>query len=269
MTLQQLFEAPGLPRQLIPDTLRREYDGDIGLASECVVANFVTSIDGVVALDDCAPSVIADGSEADRFVMALLRALSDAVVIGAGTLRAEPEHVWTPEFVFPGAADSFTTLRTTRGQSVAPCLVVLTNSGELDPSCPALVGGALVITTTAGARRLRRHLPETCTVVDAGPPPRVDPGRALERIRGEGHRILLCEGGPRLLGPLVEAGLVDELFLTVSPVLAGRVHGDGRMGLLEGTALPEECFHTARLVSIRTAGSHLFLRYELTAKDRR
>jgi riboflavin biosynthesis pyrimidine reductase len=83
-------------------------------------------------------------------------------------------------------------------------------------------------------------------------------------VRAEGHRRLLTEGGPTLVARLAEEGLLDELFLTLSPVLAGRRSGDGRMGLLEGVELLPRDGRWARLRSLRAAGSHLFLRYALS-----
>ena len=74
---------------------------------------------------------------------------------------------------------------------------------------------------------------------------------------------MLTEGGPTLLARLVADGALDELFCTLSPVLAGRRSGDGRLGLLEGVQLLPADGRWARLVSLRTAGSHLFLRYSL------
>jgi len=84
-----------------------------------IYANFVSSIDGVVTLgaNPSAGSVISGKSAADRFVMGLLRACADAVVLGAGTLRATPGHLWTPAHVYPALATEFTALRSALGRS--------------------------------------------------------------------------------------------------------------------------------------------------------
>ena len=88
-------------------------------------------------------------------------------------------------------------------------------------------------------------------------------GPALAALRSEfGVRSVLCEGGPRLFGSLVAAGLADELFLTLSPVLAGR-DLDPRLSLLEGAQLLPDRSVTGDLMSVRRHGSHLFLRYRL------
>jgi riboflavin biosynthesis pyrimidine reductase len=90
----------------------------------------------------------------------------------------------------------------------------------------------------------------------------VDVRSAVELLRARGHRRILSEAGPHVFGSLVEAGLVDELFLTMSPLLAGRPHS-GSFGLVEGVALLPDHGQPARLRSARAQGSHLFLHYAL------
>lgn len=82
-------------------------------------------------------------------------------------------------------------------------------------------------------------------------------------LLNDGHETLLTEGGPTVIGGLLEAGLLDELFLTVSPILAGRSAADGRPGLIEGIDLLPSREISAVLSSVRTHGSHLFLRYAI------
>src|SRR5438128_1967001 len=90
--LQLLFEREGLPVFDLPEPLQVCYGGPFGLPGQCVYANFVASVDGVVALRTKEESghIISGGSEADRFVMGVLRACADAVLIGAGTFRKAP-----------------------------------------------------------------------------------------------------------------------------------------------------------------------------------
>jgi riboflavin biosynthesis pyrimidine reductase len=88
----------------------------------------------------------------------------------------------------------------------------------------------------------------------------VDLSQALAVLRERGHSLVVSEAGPSLFGQLVTAGLVDELFLTVSPVLAGRALGP-RLGLVQGMELLPDVRAAGRLRSVRTNGSHLFLRY--------
>jgi riboflavin biosynthesis pyrimidine reductase len=264
--LQRLHEAAGLPAYGLPTRLRTLYGGDLGFAAPRVYANFVSSLDGVVALDGDVPAgqVISGGSSADRFVMGLLRACADAVLVGAGTLRAEHDHLWTPEFIYPAAADDYAGLRRQLGRDVRPALILVSARGEIDPSAASLELGALVVTTAAGAARLRGRLPgaaEVCVLDGDG---RLEPADVLGAVHARGHQVLLTEGGPHLLGDLAAAGHLDELFLTLSPVLAGRDGKRPRMGLVEGATLLPATPRWARLTSLRQAGSHLFLRYELT-----
>src|SRR5438093_3814376 len=129
--LETLFEATGLPSVELPEGLRAAYGGGLGFPSPVVYANFVETLDGVVAFgDETPPSVISGKSRADRLVMGLLRACASAVVIGAGTLRNEMRHLWTPEYVYPPLAEDFRQLRIRLGLTDTPKLVVLTRSGR-------------------------------------------------------------------------------------------------------------------------------------------
>jgi riboflavin biosynthesis pyrimidine reductase len=247
----------------LPSTLRRRYGGDLRLRSPILYANFVATIDGVAAFEDApsAGSLVSGKNPGDRFVMGLLRAVADAVLMGAGTLRAAPHHRWTAQHVCPELAADFARLRRRLGRSPDPRLVVLTASGDLDPSHPALQAGALVLTTAAGARRARAVLPASCEVRSISRGKAVAVRRAVEVIRAGGHDVILSEAGPVVMGQLVREGLVDDLFLTVSPVLAGRVRGDRTLGLIEGVHLLPDNPAWMRLVDARRQASHLFLRY--------
>jgi hypothetical protein len=112
--LTRLYERAGLLAWGLPGALAAAYGGDLGLGQPCVYANFVASVDGVTALGPGYPSsgsAISGHDPADRFVMGLLRACADVVLIGAGTLPATPGHLWTPGHVCPAAADGYAALR--------------------------------------------------------------------------------------------------------------------------------------------------------------
>ena len=194
--------------------------------------------------------------------MALLRACADAVLLGAGTLRATPGHLWIPGHVYPGLADSFAALRRSLGRAPEPRLAVMTSSGNLDVSHPAIQHGATILTTTGGARALAGRLSDRCDVAVIGDGDDVDVARAVEELRRRGHRTVLTEGGPHLMGRLLRARLLDEMFLTVSPVLAGRDQ-ERRLGMVEGLELLPTAGVWSRLLSARRHGDHLFLRYGL------
>src|SRR3984893_18944026 len=162
--MRPLLEATS-PATSLPARLAELYGGDVELPSQLLYANFVASLDGVTALPPPArPGAVLSGrNPADRFLMALLRALSDAVVVGAGTLRAEPGHLWTPAYVSRGLASAFAALGRPDPRSV-----IVSASGELDPGEGALERGAPVLTTNAGAPRLGNRLPGASSVRSLG-----------------------------------------------------------------------------------------------------
>jgi riboflavin biosynthesis pyrimidine reductase len=230
-----------------------------------VYANFVASVDGVTALGPeytSSGSAISGHDPADRFVMGLLRACADVVLIGAATLRATPGHLWTPGHVCPAAAAGYAALRRGLGLDGDPQLAVITARGDVPACHPAVHAGALVLTTAAGARRLHGRLPPGCTVLDLGDRPELPPADLLAAVRARGGTRVLTEGGPRLLGQLVADGVLDELFLTVSPVLAGRAD-TSRPGLVAARELLPGRTELAELLSVRQHGSYLFLRYRM------
>ncbi|MDQ6714111.1 MAG: dihydrofolate reductase family protein [Candidatus Dormibacteraeota bacterium] len=227
-------------------------------------ANFVSSIDGIVALESGkAPSggIISGRNEADRFVMGLLRAVADAVLVGAGTVRAEGgKALWTPEYIFPAATEAFAALRQSLNRQKTPRLVIVTARGELDPANRALQVGALVLTTAAAAPRLGKALPKASDVRPISDGESITVDQIFAMLKAEGHRTILTEGGPQLFGQLVARSRIDELFLTVSPVLEGQ--SDQSFGLIRGVDFGRTP-KRSRLLSVRRHESHLFLRYQL------
>lgn len=265
--LERLYEASNLPTYPLPATLERLHGGPFGFSSPRVFANFVTSLDGVVALSGVAasPAVVSGKSEADRFLMGLLRACAGAVLIGASTLRAEPEHRWTPEHIYPQASDDFARMRRELKLPARPELVVVSGSGHLDPGMPVLEEGALVLTTRKGADRLTGKLPSSSTVEEVSDSDSLEIDRAIAVIRSRGHELVLCEGGPNVLGQLLQSQMLDELFVTISPLLLGRTKTEFRPGLVDGVDLSSPSAPRAQVLSVRRHDSHLFVRYLLTA----
>jgi riboflavin biosynthesis pyrimidine reductase len=264
--LELLWEEPGLPAYDLPEELESAY-GRFGLATPLVYANFVETLDGVVAIRSEPKSnrLVSGNSETDRFVMGMLRAAADCVLIGSGTLHGSPKALWTPEKAHPGAADAYSELRRRLGLAAEPTLAVMTASGALDPAHPALREGAIVLTTARGAERARRELSEGVKIVVLDGETAVDPAEAVAALRAEGCRAICSEAGPHVFGSLLAASLVDELFLTVSPLLAGRSDIGQRLGLVEAEELLPDRREPARLLSIRRDGAHLFLRYALSS----
>jgi riboflavin biosynthesis pyrimidine reductase len=262
--LELLYETAGLPRFDLPDELEQAYGGPFGLGEPRVFANFVSSADGVTAIPSVARSnaVVAGGSESDRFVMGLLRAAADVIVVGSGTMRAAPRSLWTAEQAYPAAGAAFAELRRRLGRADGLELAILTAQGSVNPEHPAFAAGAVVLTTDDAAARLRRELPAAATVLSLGTG-ELDVRVAFQALRDRGHRSILSEGGPTVFGSLLTARLVDELFLTVSPLLFGRTDLDERLALVESADLLPGGPVEGRLLGVRRDGSHLFLRYEL------
>ena len=194
--------------------------------------------------------------------MALLRACADAVLLGAGTLRATPGHRWTAAHVFPDFASEFARLRSTLSRKPKPRLVLLTASGDIPLAHPAIVEGATVVTTSAGAMTLKDRLPASCDVIEVGKEGGVDVTTTMAALRERGYDVLLTEGGPHVTAELIKAGALDEVFLTISPVVAGRDR-EQRLGMVEGLELLPGRGLWSRLLSARRHGDFLFLRYGL------
>jgi riboflavin biosynthesis pyrimidine reductase len=264
--LQLLDERPGLPQLDLPEELARLYGGGLGLAGAAVYANFVETIDGIVAIPDVEGSnaLVADGSEADRFVMGVLRAVADVVVVGSGTMLAAPKGTWRADRVYPPAADAYAELRRRLGKREQPEVAIVTAGRSFDPAHPVLETGALVLTVAQAAPSLRAAVPAATEVVVVNDGAQVDAAAAVAVLRGRGHELVLSEGGPALFASFVAAGVVDDLFLTLSPVLGGR-SATPRLSLVHGVELLPGVRVAGDLVSVRRHESHLFLHYALGA----
>jgi riboflavin biosynthesis pyrimidine reductase len=266
--------APGRRRGgSLPPELANRYPGELSIdlddRSSTVVANLVSSVDGVVGMGAGEHSTgggeISGGSEPDRFMMALLRSLADAVIVGAGTVRVGRNHEWTARRLVPGLAPAIAAWRAELGLAPQPTTIVVSSSGELDfghrglsaPDVPVIVA-----TTEIGARRLAAApLPGNAIVTVSSNGERVTATAIRDLVAANHVRLVLCEGGPRLLGSLLAAGQIDELFLTLAPQLLGRPTGAHRLGLVEGVDLSAGGGRWATLASVRRAGDDLFLRY--------
>jgi len=258
----------------LPDALRARFAGrlEIPLRPDrpTVVANFVSTLDGVVALDRVGATggrEISGGFEPDRFLMGLLRATADAVLVGAGTARASSSKIWTPGGVHPGSAAAFAEWRRLLGLPTAgPTTVIVTGSGSLDL---ARLGGddcvgVLIVTTTNGSRRLgRAERPDHVEIVSVAGGERIPIETVLAILRDRGYRLVVSEAGPTLFGELLGARAVDELFLTVAPQVAGRSDEVERLALVEGAAFGPSAAPWARLRSVMRSADHLLLRYDL------
>ena len=175
-------------------------------------AGFVLSTDGGIAADG---SSLPLSGPADKAVFQALRATSDAVVVGAGTVRRE-------DYGPVRLRESGRAWRASHDREGLPPLVVVSRSLDLDPAARCFGGDVrtVVLTCAAAPARARDRLAEVADVLVAGDEA-VDLPAGLGALRERGLVRLLCEGGPALLTDLLRAGLVDELCLTSTPVLLG------------------------------------------------
>ncbi|MCU1431567.1 MAG: bifunctional deaminase-reductase domain protein [Actinotalea sp.] len=182
-----------------------------GTGRPWVRANMISTLDGAATGSDGRSGSI--NGPADLRVFTTLRALADVVLVGAGTVRAEG-------YGAPVVGAGLVPGRRARHQPDHPALAVVSASGELPASLLAHDRPPVVFTTdrAPGLADLRRHLPAGQVEVHEGA---VDLQRVIASLGERGLPGVLTEGGPRLLGDLLTARLVDELCLTTSPVLVG------------------------------------------------
>ncbi|MBV8301045.1 MAG: dihydrofolate reductase family protein [Candidatus Dormibacteraeota bacterium] len=263
--IEVLFDIEGGPP---PTAAERRYGGPLRIVSSGsphVFANFVSTLDGVVSLglaEGNDSSAISGRHPADRYVMALLRASAAAVMIGAGTLAASAGHRWEPGRLAPEHRAELEELRRAAALPPEPPPLLVVSAGGRLPEHAAFEGRVVVITTEAGAGRVRRDHP-SAEVAVAGPGPSLDgPAIVAAAAAAAGDPRLLCEGGPKLMGTLIRERLVAELFLSISALIAGRGSAE-RPGLVAGAELPPTALQHAQLRSVRRSGDLLLLRYRL------
>lgn len=219
-------------------------------------ANMVASLDGAATVRGRTGGL---SGEADRQVFALLRALADVILVGAGTVRVEGYGPVRPE----SEGLQWAWLR--RGRPPSPPIAVITRRLHLDPDSPLITGApgnapTIVITTEAAPAGQRAVVGRTAEVIVAGETD-VDLGVATDALVRRGYPHILTEGGPHLLGQLAGAGLLDELCLTVSPLVTGP--GAGRIVEAMGPAgLPDSrAPRQLRLAHVLADEGYLLCRY--------
>jgi riboflavin biosynthesis pyrimidine reductase len=211
--------------------------------------NFVTSVDGAVEIDGRSAGL---GNPADRKVFGLLRQYPDGLLVGAGTVRVEgynavrldePRRAW----------------RSARGCDPYPRLIVISRRLDLDPTAKAFTEAPrrpAILTSRAAPPDRVTALSAVADVLAHGDD-EVDLRAAVTDLRERGIATILSEGGPHLFGSLTAADLVDEVCLTVSPLLAGP--GAGRI-----TAGPASGVRDLTLAHILYSDDALLLRYVRT-----
>ena len=277
-----------LAETVLPRDLRARYGGDLYFpvapaGRPYVVANFVSTMDGIVTFNISGPSRgCADQwpDPGDRFIMGLLRASADAVLVGTGTVEAvSPNHLWVAEFICPAASTAYARYRSEviGKPSLYPLTVIVSGSGrlDLDRSVFHTSGvSVLIITSGEGRDRLLRRGAAALRSTQIKELPhaegRIDPCAILRLLRNEFEvTLLLHEGGPTLFGHFLSAGLVDELFLTMAPQIAGRTNEHPRPGLVAHTQFAPDTAPWLVLVSAKQQSNHLYLRYRTSEKEER
>ncbi len=210
--------------------------------------NFVSTIDGAVEVDGRSAGL---GGEADKRVFGVLRMLADGILVGAGTLRDEQYRAVRP-------TAERRAWREANGMQPYPRLVVVSGALDLEPTNPALADAPVrpVILTHGASDEERRDALSTVADVRVHGVDRVDLVSAMAELRSTyGLNKILCEGGPHLFGALYAANLVDEVCLTLSPLLTGP--GSGR--IIAGTTGAD--VSGMHLVHALAADGTLLLRY--------
>jgi riboflavin biosynthesis pyrimidine reductase len=209
--------------------------------------NMIVSVDGGTSWNGVSGAL---GGPADKALFAVLRGITDVVLVASGTMRAErygPAHL--PDMVQEA--------RVERGQDPVPAIAVVSRSCDFDWSTPFFteaVARPVVVTVAAAPAERRQRAEEVADVVIAGESD-VDLREAVDALGARGARSVLAEGGPTLNGELARAGLLDELCVTLAPLLAS---GDAKR-LISGSSLAE--LERLQLRSICEDGGYLFLRY--------
>ncbi|HET7477973.1 MAG TPA: dihydrofolate reductase family protein [Rubrobacteraceae bacterium] len=217
-----------------------------------VVINMVSSLDGKAALNGVANGI---GGPADRRVMRNLRSRADAVLRGAGTLRAEKISAGVPE--------DLARRRMSEGRPAQPLELILSRSdtASLSNLLNASSGTVALVTQDRGPVKNLEDMERI--VVPARPDGLVDLVKAMIILkRDHGLSVILLEGGPSLNHALISSGLVSELFLTLSHRLLGGSQ-DQILTLLNGQPLPPELSTPLRLISAHLTDDEWFLRYKM------
>lgn len=251
--MDQIFPTP-IP-QIDPTTVLRDSmmsRRNLDRQRPWVFANMIMSADGAFARAGRSGGL---GGPADKAMFHTLRAMADAILVGAGTARAE-------RYRRPSSDEETTRARQERGQEAAPRLALISRSGHVPEDQPFLDGHGpdpLVFLPASNLAQLdsetngRRNGVEYRAAGDT----EVDLGDVLGQLSDESVGLVLCEGGPQLLGDLAAGGLLDQIFITVSPQFVAGDH----TGLL-GSRPELEADLT--LEGVIEADSYLLLNYAVS-----
>jgi riboflavin biosynthesis pyrimidine reductase len=231
--------------RLWPDPAENLTDDDLtsGLAAG-VRVNFISSVDGAATSDGLSGGLSTPG---DKRYFELLRRVCDVVVVGAGTVRAEG---YGPIRVSAASAE----WRTARGMPPHPSFAIVSGQLDLDPRSRIFTDAPVrpILVTTSHAKGAERFAP-VADILVAGGGKHIAPEAMLVGLRERNLTHVLCEGGPSLFGYFLDADIVDELCLTISPSLEV---GDAPR-ISSGPAVSR----ALRLDQVHKSGDSLFLHY--------
>ncbi|HKN86359.1 MAG TPA: dihydrofolate reductase family protein [Nitrospiraceae bacterium] len=279
MQLITLFEEnAGSRANILSETLSALYDGPLAFRDHekgrpLIISNFVQTLDGIISWNIprwSSGGAISGSNDEDRFIMALLRSCADAVMVGAGTLRDDPGHVWTPEFIYPSLGQDFMDLRRHLGKPHChPLNVMVSGSGRIDLREKVFSTDGVktvILTTHQGKERLEHNygkslaaLTEACVLPGEE---ELDPRDIASILQTKyGADLILNEGGAQLFSAFLRAGLCDELFLTVAPQIGGNL--TPRPHFAEWARFEPSNAPRMSLVTVKRPahGGHLYFRY--------
>ncbi len=251
----------------LPDSIQDIYQGNWVIPDKplYIYSNFVLSRDGRISFNE--PGHLGGGdisgfNQHDRWVMALLRARADAIILGDNTLRLEPEHLWTHDYIYPEDTGLFKQFRNSEQLREKPFHIFLSQEGNLFADAEVFKHDLdiIIATTEKGAEKVQNlHVRSKLHVLNLGQS-EVDLAKMANILHHDFNiQRLLCEGGPRAYGSMIQAKLINEEFLTLSPVVVGN-HQQQRPGLIEGVGFSHNVYPKSNPLSLRRAGDHLFLR---------
>lgn len=212
--------------------------------------NFISSLDGAVTRDGLSGGL---GDEADHRVFELLRRWADVVLLGAGTARTEGYGAMT----LPEEAQRW---RVEQGLAPQPVFALVTRRLDLDPASPIFTEAPvrpLIFTVSDAPAERRELLSQVAEILEVGETV-VDPAIVRAQLEARGHARIHSEGGPTLFGSFLEAGVVDELCLTLAPSLEAGM-------AMRITQAPQSALTAMRLASVLRGGDELLLRYTKAA----
>jgi riboflavin-specific deaminase-like protein len=219
-----------------------------------VRSNMVESVDGAAQSPGGGTQTLS--SAADRRVLSTIRALADAVIVGAGTARTEGYRTLRPR-------ERYVARRRENDQFVAPVLVLVSKSLELDPESTLFADATTrttVVTIASAPTERAQSLRAVADVIVCGDT-EIDLGFMLDTLTDRSLNRLVLEGGPHLLGAFLAAGLVDDMAITIAPHIAGDYPEHAPSRIVSGHVI--ESGNSLRLGHLLVEDDSLFARYEV------